>query len=350
MAAAAVAAAMLHAAFSGQYILDMDSARQHSGRWRCLVHAHLTEALDESLNTNYTGLGWSAELVAPLIGNLSGCETLVADEPLRSEWLMPLATALHAHCASLTPDLQPSLRIVDFDGSLLHDEGISLLAPALASCPTLNGLYVHGNLISDAGARALGDAFHAHQGLGVLDLSSNSVRDSGVAHLTHRLLRLPSQPLLPGPLTDLWLHHNLIGPAGTAALADALRDNVILRVLLLDGNPVGDDGLSALALALRERIAGRPSALRRLGLSVANVTDAGLVQLLEQLREYEWAPPLDEILLDGNAGVGLEMRGTLHRWLSLRAPSPGAQRERETGLFRTLLSPTASTTAGAAAG
>lgn len=299
-------------------LVDVDAVRQpelaaegNLGlRWRCLQPT-IETAIADALSTNFSGLGWSAALVQPLIGNLTGCLELHLDDLHGAASLPPLATALTAGCAVVGDENRPweparaavPLRALDLEGSALGDAGTSALGPLLQGCGALETLHLPTNSIGDAGARALAAALVEphHPRLRLLDLYGNRVRDYGADGLA-RLLRVPAPPEPPVPLVELRLHDNRIGAHGFAILADALRDNMQLRALLLSGNPGGDEGVAALARALSERHADRPSGLRRLHLSAVNMTDAGASTLLAALRTPH-APPLESLLLDGNPHV-----------------------------------------------
>ena len=313
-------------------MLDFDTVQVGAGRWRCML-THLAPSLDEALTTNYTGLGWSSELVQPLLRNMSACRVLVLDDSetaMRAAWLPPLVSGLVAHCGS--PEAAP-LTDLDLDGSVLLDSGAAALAPALSQCTALSAVHALGNRLGDPGARAIAEALAEHPSLRLCDLGGNSIGDAGASELS-RLLRQPSLSVT-SPLVDLRLHDNRIGPLGVQTLADAMRENVGLERLLLDGNPIGDDGLAQLTTALTTaRRPGRDSALRRLGLRATNVSDVGVGKLLSALRYSPNAPPLEALTLDGNLAVSESMLADVSALLASRhseAPSPPGGRT--TGLY-----------------
>ena len=73
---------------------DLDAQQPHSidgGRWRC-QSSDLSEAMIQARMTNYTGLGWLDEFLAPVASNLTGCEELYLPGLHGAhEWLAPLA-------------------------------------------------------------------------------------------------------------------------------------------------------------------------------------------------------------------------------------------------------------------
>lgn len=314
---------------------DFDTIRQRHGRWRC-VQADFEQPVDDALATNFTGLGWSAELVGPLLGNLTSCSTLVLDE-LPERWLTPLVVGLTAHCtaspaAELVEPTEP-LRVLELDGSRLGDENVATLSPVLGTCTTLEAVHALDNALGDAGAASLAAALRGHPSLRLLDLGGNSIGDDGMASLAQLLLPVGSDP--PGPLVDLRVHDNRIGAGGAMAFASVLRRAPAvsaLRTLMLDGNPVGDAGVAALADTLRERAAdtSRESVpLRRLGLSATNVTDAGVEALLAALQVAQ--TPLDACMLEGNPAVSVSAHRRVAAWLAARQPSVAAPPRRRRG-------------------
>ena len=325
-------------------LLDLDLERQvigaHDGRWYCLQE-DLEPALSDALATNFTGLGWSSDLVAPLTGNLTNCQHLYLDafhgSRLTSS-MQPLAVALRAACSGgdggsaggegrgggVGMGTRP-LRILDLEGSVIEDQGTTELSPALAHCPTLTALHAPANRIGDVGARALATALVGpppHPGLQVLDLHANRIGDYGADGLA-MLLRLPAAEYVPVPLIELRLHDNRIGGHGTQLLAQSLRDNVHLETLMLSGNPIGDEGASWLAHALVSRKPGRNSVMRKLFLAATNLTDAG-AKALQGALEQPHAPVLDTLVLDGNPGLSASARADLEDAVRRRQPSGAA--------------------------
>ena len=307
--------------------LDLDAVRQPElavdnvlgVRWHC-SQAHMSQAITDALATNYTGLGWSSDLVQPLIGNLTGCLVLSMDDVRGAASLPPLVAALGVACPEVGDPDRPweparsaaPLRMLDFEGSVLEDAGAAALGPLFQPCPTLQALHAPANRISDDGARALATALFEppHASLRLLDLHANNINDYGADGLA-RLLTLPPPPQKPLPLDELRLHRNRITAVGFTLLAESLRDNVMLQTLMLSGNPGGDAGVIALADAMvRNRHAGRNSALRRLYLAAVNMSDVGAGALLEALSQSN-SPPLEECVIEANPAVSASMRDAI---------------------------------------
>lgn len=312
-------------------VLDFDHSNQvyaNGERWRCLQSIDVDASIDDALQHNHTGLGWSEEFVQTAVSNLTGCQELVLDglnDPLR---LPPLALAIKTACSDPYDPLQ--LRLVDLEGSVLEDDGLQMLAPAIGTCQTISSLHLPGNKIGDLGARALAGSLlrdpaidqavpgsRPHAGLRLLDLHANHISDLGADGLAN-LLRLPAPPIRPVPLSELRLHDNNLGVGALKVLADALRDNVLLETLMLSGNPAaGDAGVIALADALHARNAGRDSALRRLFLSRMNLTDTA-VEALRLMLQQQNAPPLELITVDGNPRISVAAQSALQAAVQAR--------------------------------
>ena len=90
----------------------------------------------------------------------------------------------------------------------------------------------------------------------------------------------------------LCLQHSKIGVEGAIFIANSLRKNSTLKVLLLDYNNVGNDGAKAIANALTYN-----STLERLGLSNNHIGDDGATAIAMALRLNS---KMQEVSLDNN--------------------------------------------------
>ena len=192
-----------------------------SGERYLCYQEDLEGAITEALATNHSGLGWSADLVASLTGNLTGCAELTLDtisaETLHS--LTPLAHALHTKCESNAklPSWEATrpIQVLELEGSVIEDAGAVTLAPALRACPW-TALHLPANRVADQGARAIADALIGpppHSTLQILDLHANMIGDLGADSLS-AVLRPPAAQYSPVPLLELRLHENRIGDHG----------------------------------------------------------------------------------------------------------------------------------------
>ena len=105
-----------------------------------------------------------------------------------------------------------------------------------------------------------------------LDLLSKRIADFGADSLADALSTNMT-------LTDLRLHHNLIGRVGACSLAFALRDNTTLVRLDLTGNNIGDVGCQHLAGALHTN-----ATLTMIKLFMCGIADAGVMAIANALR------------------------------------------------------------------
>jgi hypothetical protein len=118
-------------------------------------------------------------------------------------------------------------------------------------------------------------------------LGNNVVGDDGAARIAG-LIADGNGPRLK----TLYLAGNAFGPAGTAALADALADDTEAEALWLKRNPLGPEGGAALG-----RMLARNRTLRTLDLVNTGLLDAGVEALMEGLSENR---SLRTLYLDAN--------------------------------------------------
>eukprot|EP00286_Rhodomonas_abbreviata_P027958 CAMPEP_0181306148 /NCGR_PEP_ID=MMETSP1101-20121128/10133_1 /TAXON_ID=46948 /ORGANISM="Rhodomonas abbreviata, Strain Caron Lab Isolate" /LENGTH=136 /DNA_ID=CAMNT_0023412161 /DNA_START=264 /DNA_END=671 /DNA_ORIENTATION=+ len=114
--------------------------------------------------------------------------------------------------------LTPSSDCLDLGEFGLGDEGVIAVCAALRKINAvgLNALWLNGNKISDAGAKALAEALKHCPNLTDLRLYGNKISDAGAKALAEALKHCPN-------LTTLHLQRNNISDAGAKALAEALK-------------------------------------------------------------------------------------------------------------------------------
>ena len=214
-----------HMALASTATLDLDPQQPIASGERYLCYQEdLEVAITEALATNYSGLGWSADLVVSLMGNLTGCNELRLDS-ITSEKLLsltPLALALQSNCDANAKlplwEATRSIQVLELEGSLIEDAGAIALTPALRACPW-TALHLPTNNIADEGARAIADALLGpgdgppHSTVRILDFHANHIGDYGADGLA-AVLRLPAAQYSPVPLLELRLHENMIGDHG----------------------------------------------------------------------------------------------------------------------------------------
>lgn len=122
---------------------------------------------------------------------------------------------------------------------LLSNEGTKSLLKQLT---TLDLRY---NDLGTEGAAALAELLQQEGCMWrSLFLEGNQLKDDGVTALVSTSAKL-------GPITELYLGQNQIGPVGAASLAQALPDSA-LQKLYLEGNQIGNAGALALTVVLEE--------------------------------------------------------------------------------------------------
>jgi uncharacterized protein (DUF924 family)/Ran GTPase-activating protein (RanGAP) involved in mRNA processing and transport/predicted esterase len=183
------------------------------------------------------------------------CEALAHDRrvtslwlkrnPLRPEGMIPLAEMLRTN---------PRLEVLDLVNCGLLDEGLETLLGALIGPgrnTTLRHLYAGTNGVTARSAARLAEYLGGDCALESLSISCNRLGDEGLEVIAPALARNRS-------LRRLSLASNRIGPRGAAALARALAENSSLEMLDLGftkatlavgevGNLLGDEGARAIA-------------------------------------------------------------------------------------------------------
>ena len=145
------------------------------------------------------------------------------------------------------------------------------LYKALAVNSSLTHLDLTGNSIGDSGAASLSQALAVNSSLTKLDLMYNGIGPSGAASLS-QALRVNSS------LTNLDLTCNKIGPSGAASLSQAFAVNSSLTNLDLSENSIGDSGAASLSQALAVN-----SSLTNLDLSENSIGNSGAASLSQAL-------------------------------------------------------------------
>jgi hypothetical protein len=147
-------------------------------------------------------------------------------------------------------------------------------------------------------------------------LGNNVVGDDGA----RRIAELVADRTGPR-LKTLYLAGNEFGPAGIAALADALADNTDVETLWLKRNPLGPEGGAALG-----RMLSRNRTLRTLDLVNTGLLDGGVAALMEGLGENR---SLRTLYLDANGLTPEGARAIADYFAALKRSGRGGL----TGLF-----------------
>ena len=137
-----------------------------------------------------------------------------------------------------------SLKQLHLGGNGLGDKGIHMLAVNNCKClEKLRSLDVRYNDITSKGAMSIASILKNHDCcMECLYLEGNDLRCEGAAALAYT-----------GPLIELFLGQNNIGPDGAAALADGLlNDDTCLRNLYMEGNTMGPEGAAVFRKVLEK--------------------------------------------------------------------------------------------------
>ena len=227
---------------------------------------------------NITGLRSARDISKRLafsLGCLSKHESLVCTlgKHLHISYLK-LETGIwkyHVESLSKALSVNSSLTHLDLTGNSIGDSGTASLSQALAVNSSLTNLNLGWNYISDSGAASLSQALAVNSSLTNLNLSWNSIGDSGAASLSQALE-------VNSSLTKLDLSGNNIGDSGAASLSQALEVNSSLTKLDLSGNSISDSGAASLSQALEVN-----SSLTNLDLMHNDIGPSGAASLSQAL-------------------------------------------------------------------
>ena len=235
----------------------------------------------------------------------------------------PATELLRKQLGGLALSLDAEKRSLDGSRRGLSESDLAKVATALqATAPgTILKLNLSHTPISEASARALGEAHLTLCRLSALRLRGCKLGDAGAAFIC-RALHHPDAAS-SSRLAELALASNGLTASAAAELADALRELPALQSLDLSYNPLGGAGCALIAEALAER-----RVLVALSIASCSLDNDGVVALAAALRDV----PLGELDLDGNAAgdaavgalLGMATRGMPLTALRLSANCIGA--------------------------
>ncbi|CAH3103692.1 unnamed protein product [Porites lobata] len=164
-----------------------------------------------------------------------------------------------------------SLTNLDLSKNSIGDSGAASLSQAVAVNSSLTNLDLMDNFIGPSGAASLSQALAVNSSLTNLVLLGNSIGDSGVASLSQALA-------VNSTLTNFDLGWNSIGDSGAASLSQALAVNSSLTNLNLSRNRIDGSGAASLSQALAVN-----SSLTNLDLNGNSIGDSGAATLSQAL-------------------------------------------------------------------
>lgn len=145
--------------------------------------------------------------------------------------------------AALGPSLVDcNLELLSLGNNMIGDNGAATIARGIAANNTITRVELYGNRIGDAGAAALAAA--VNDTMVDLRLGHNEIRNEGACALGAAILHPSSR------LQVVDLSNNSIGDSGATGLADALSVATALTELGLECNVVGDRAISVFATSV----------------------------------------------------------------------------------------------------
>ncbi|KAF9956626.1 hypothetical protein BGZ72_002637 [Mortierella alpina] len=189
----------------------------------------------------------------------------------------------------------PSLRVLHVVISKNITKVISN-RPKTSSCLCKLSIIIVPGSLREKEIADLAEALKTNLSLTTLDLQGNAIGNDGAKALAAALE-------INSTMTTLNLTDNDIGPLGANALAEALKTNSTLTTLNLRGNAIGDDGAKALAAALKIN-----STMTTLNLTYNGIGPLGANALAEALKTNSTLTALNlslnNIQYDGAKALG----------------------------------------------
>jgi len=140
-----------------------------------------------------------------------------------------------------------SIKSLDLMGQGLGDEGVGLVAEALASNRSLTSLDLRWNSIGPEGADKLARVLEASPPLERLDLFCNSIGNQGAKRIAEALSKNTC-------LRSIDVGYNSVGDVGAEALATVLESSYSLDQVGLEQNCIGDRGAMFIASAIAKNL------------------------------------------------------------------------------------------------
>ncbi|KAI5617326.1 NACHT, LRR and PYD domains-containing protein 12 isoform X1 [Silurus asotus] len=286
-----------------RYLKSGKQSELSSTQWSALVFVLLTSAqnLEEFDQSKYISMDKIKEAVLlkmmPVIA--ASKKAIISCDEIRVRSWSALVSVFSPETTNLR-ELHLTVNTLNLSGKILKDSDVECLSALLGNPHSkVGGLRLHGCDVSNESLAVLTSALRTNPShLRELNLSQNNVGDSGVTCISS-VLENPRCKL-----GTLRLCNCGVSVEGCAALTSALSSNLSLRELDLSNNTIGDSGVKVLSAllenphsclaklrlgkcgvtdggcaALSSALRSNPSHLRELSLSWNHVGDPGLTCL-----------------------------------------------------------------------
>ncbi|CAF4394303.1 unnamed protein product [Rotaria sp. Silwood2] len=153
----------------------------------------------------------------------------------------------------------------------IDDEGVRLIAEALANNESIHTLKLNTNSITDMGAAYLAEILNENKTITVLELNSNKIQDKGIENLADIIIKNKT-------LKTLSLNNNpsVLGVALEKFVT--VRHNKELKCLQIWGKHIGLIGAKYISLGLQEN-----TTLTELDLTYCNIGEEGMKNIADAL-------------------------------------------------------------------
>ena len=161
------------------------------------------------------------------------------------------------------------------------DHLVICLSECLKEDNTLQELDLHNKMITNEGAKKIGEAIQVNIALQKLFICHNTISDDGVAAISDSLKSNNS-------LQVLSMNNSDINSEGAKKIGEAIQVNTTLQTLVISDNTISDDGAAAISDGLKSN-----NSLQELNMSFNKITSEGAKKIGEAIQVNKTLYTLD---------------------------------------------------------